>query len=364
MDESVVGTRRFGRMLDGVTLEPILGLAPITQPSAAGADSAGTGGGSGPVPESPESRFAALRARQHGTFTRRQANEYGLSDDALGVRCRSGRIQRVHRGVFADFTGPLPWATRVWAAWLAYGPRAAIAGETALLKYGVDGEWDDSTIELDVPHPRHLKPPSGIRLNRCRQFGHRLHGSLEPALVTVEAAVLTVAGRQPTTDRAVALLLDVCRQRRTTADRLRREVEFQVSLEHRSLFLDVLDDAAGVQSLLEMSYLRRVERDHGLPAGTRQVRAAAGGTTVYRDVEYLPFGVVVELDGRVGHESAAGRWRDMARDNAAVLDGKATLRFGYQLVTSPCATAAQVGTVLTSRGWTGTVKRCGPSCTL
>jgi hypothetical protein len=69
---------------------------------------------------------------------------------------------------------------------------------------------------------------------------------------------------------------------------------------------------------------------------------------VYRDVAY---GVVVELDGRAGHANVGSQWRDMSRDNAAALKGKITLRFGYQLVTEPCATAAQVGLALRSRGW-------------
>jgi hypothetical protein len=52
----------------------------------------------------------------------------------------------------------------------------------------------------------------------------------------------------------------------------------------------------------------------------------------------------------------------MARDNAALLAAKATLRFGYQIVQDPCAAAAQVAAALQARGWPGRPTRCGPLC--
>jgi very-short-patch-repair endonuclease len=79
-------------------------------------------------------------------------------------------------------------------------------------------------------------------------------------------------------------------------------------------------------------------------------------------VEYVPYGVIVELDGRAGHADVGSQWRDMSRDNAAALQGKVTLRFGYQLVNEPCASAAQVGLALRGRGWVGSVLRCGSTC--
>ena len=117
-----------------------------------------------------------------------------------------------------------------------------------------------------------------------------------------------------------------------------------------------------MHSLLEQAYLRRVERAHGLPTARRQVRASSGGGAVYRDAEYPPYGVIVELDGQAGHADSISRWRDMARDNAAAMTGKLTLRFGYQLVRQPCAAAAQVAAALQLRGWPGAPRPCSPTC--
>jgi hypothetical protein len=75
-------------------------------------------------------------------------------------------------------------------------------------------------------------------------------------------------------------------------------------------------------------------------------------------VLYREYGVVVELDGRLGH-TELGRFRDMDRDNAAGLDGLFTLRYGgADLWGRPCAVAAQVAAALRQRGWAGLPTRC------
>ncbi len=70
----------------------------------------------------------------------------------------------------------------------------------------------------------------------------------------------------------------------------------------------------------------------------------------------------VELDGVVAHPPGE-RWRDFRRDNAGVVDGIVTLRYGWADVTGrPCEVAGQVAAVLRGRGWAGSVRPCGPSC--
>lgn len=310
-------------------------------------------------------RFVELRARQAGAFTRAQALAHGIDDCVLGRRCRNRQIQRIHQGVYADFTGPLPWRTRLWAAWLACGPDAALTGDTALRWYGLTGDWNDPSIHLAVPSDRRLEQRPGIRISRHQDFSSWLLDGHEPRIVRLEVAVLTAAARRAAPDRRAALVLDACRQRRTTPGRLLAELSRLPRLRGRNELRKILLDAThGVQSFLEQSYLTRVERAHGLPAGTRQVRAIDGETITYRDVEYKPYDLIIELDGRAGHAEATSAWRDMRRDNAAALQGKTTLRFGYQLVSDPCTAAGQVSAALTDRGWPGVSIRCSPTCPL
>lgn len=100
-----------------------------------------------------------------------------------------------------------------------------------------------------------------------------------------------------------------------------------------------------------------MERAHGLPRGTRQARAQRG--RAYRDVRYEKYATLVELDGQV---HADQRLRDARRDNAALLQGEVTLRYGWPDVTErACGVAWQVAAILRSRGWQDEGRRC-PRC--
>ena len=53
------------------------------------------------------------------------------------------------------------------------------------------------------------------------------------------------------------------------------------------------------------------------------------------------------------------------RDNASIVNGIHTLRYNWADVTQrPCHVAAEVAAVLRQRGWRGTPRPCGPSCSL
>lgn len=315
------------------------------------------------VTESIET-FAEVRRRQAGAFSREQAMTHGITDRVLQGRCRARQAQRVHTGVYADFTGPLPWETRMWAAWLACGLGAALTGATALRMYGIAGDWDDR-IHVAVPHSRRVGRRFGIVISRHRDLSSLVHSSRQPPAVRLEVAVLIAAGAEQDVSKRAAVLFDACRQRRTTPARLLAELALLPVLPGRRVIGRILAEAAeGVQSFLEQAYLRRVERAHGLPRARRQVRATDSGAVVYRDSEYTPYDVIVELDGRAGHADSISRWRDMTRDNAAATTGKVTLRFGYQVVSRPCQAASQVAATLHLHGWPGHPHPCSPTCPL
>jgi hypothetical protein len=126
----------------------------------------------------------------------------------------------------------------------------------------------------------------------------------------------------------------------------------------------VLSDLdAGTCSVLEHGYLTRVERPHGLPRGRRQDGAVTAQGVVLRDVVYPCQDTYVELDGRLFHDSAERRDRDLDRDLEAAVEGRHTVRLGWgQVFTRPCRTAGQVGRLLRQRGWQGAPEPCGPGC--
>ena len=116
--------------------------------------------------------------------------------------------------------------------------------------------------------------------------------------------------------------------------------------------------AEGAESLLEVAYVRKVERAHGLPRATRQVRSAG----VRRDFEYEEWGVVVEVDGRLGHEGEHLAI-DRRRDRRAAGQGKVTLRAGWvDVEADSCELAVDVHGALWVRGYREPLRPCGVSC--
>ncbi len=190
--------------------------------------------------------------------------------------------------------------------------------------------------------------------------------NLGPPRIRFEEALLQLCERASTRVDALALVSDACQRRRTTPARIAAALRARARMRHRSWLLEVLADAeSGVRSVLEAAYLRKVERAHGLPRGSRQRHERTEQGTVYRDVEYDGLALLVELDGRLGHEWADARDDDRDRDLIAAGDDRMTIRLGWRHVDDgACLTAERLARVFTARGWRGTPRACGPGCCL
>lgn len=170
--------------------------------------------------------------------------------------------------------------------------------------------------------------------------------------IRLEEALIDV-GQGLEVEGWVELLSDAVRSRVVSLAEVERRVRARPRVRGRTMLLDVLSDFQGIESNLEWAYLRGVEQRHGLPSATRQVVAIAGSRS---DVRYEGFGLIVELDGKLhlGQE-----FRDMNRDNAHVVRGDRTLRYGSPNVRgTPCLVAWQVAGVLRRQGWDGVPVRC------
>ena len=221
-------------------------------------------------------------------------------------------------------------------------------------------QWTpDPPAQLEVLVPASAGPPTvaGPWYFRRERDGVRSRAQIgSPPRLSVEDTVLDLIDDPDCDARSAVNWLTVAVQtRRTTPKRILRAVRNRHFARQRALIEDVLADVAdGVRSPIELDYLRNVERPHGLPVGRRQARR--GHTEI--DVLYDEFGLVVELDGRLGH-TGMGRFRDMRRDNLATTEGLATLRYGHADVFGlPCEVALEVAGNLLRRGWTGFPTRC------
>jgi hypothetical protein len=309
-------------------------------------------------------RCNELLAEQAGVISRAQALAEHMTRHAVQAKLDSGRWQRIHPGVYAAFTGPLPRAAMIWAAVLAAGSGAVLSHQTAAELSGLLSPAPWQRIHVTVPSGARVVAPAGVVIHYSRRVEVARHPALLPPRTRVEETVLDLAAGAATATDAIGWILSACGSRRTTPNRLRRVMAARSGIRRRKLLLAVLGEARdGVHSVLEHGYLRRVELPHGLPRGSRQWRVQANGTSRYRDVHYREFDLTVELDGRIAHPEDQ-RWRDIRRDNESAADGLVTLRYSWADVTQrPCQVAGEVARTLAARGWTGEIRRCGPGCT-
>lgn len=284
-----------------------------------------------------------------------------MSKDLLRSLEQHGWWQRLHYGVYATFSGPVPRTAALWAAVLRGGPQTVLSYHSAAeLDHLIDepAAW----IHLTVPHARRVSPIRGVQLHRSERVSAARHPALMPPRTRIEETVLDLAGAAPALDDACGWITRAVGRRLTTPGRLSTAAEQRERMRWRAELTEMLAaDAAGAHSVLEYRYLRDVERPHGLPRGTRQALVRRGSRTEYRDVLYDGYGLIVELDGRLAHP-ADTRWRDIHRDNAAAADGLVTLRYGWADIRQrPCQAAAEVAAVLAHRGYRE-ARPCAPGC--
>jgi hypothetical protein len=303
----------------------------------------------------PLLRLAALQA---GVVTREQAMGRGLSPDVLRRLVDSGAWLRVAPGLFATVPVAPSWEALAWGGTLLGGPHSRLGPEASGYLHGLVRK-PPKPIDVLVPvtSPRCVQGPWQFIRERDGVRPARSPGS--PPRLTPECTVLDLAAVRPPGD-VVGLVTAAVQKGLTTHDRLRILLDSRTRQRHRPLIAGMLADVAdGVRSYLEMHYLRDVERPHGLPKGERQ--KSRPDLPYITDVRYDEYQLLVELDGRLGHEGD-GRFRDMNRDNQHALRDELTLRYGYFDVASrPCPMAYQVFSVLTRRGYPDPFLRC-PSC--
>lgn len=294
--------------------------------------------------------------QQDGVISRRQASDADVPEHQIRRLLRRNEWARVHAGVYVDHTGPLTWSQRAWAAVL-YAAPAALCLESALGDGG-------SPIHVAVArHRSTLTEPAGVRIHRVAHLQERVLWNVGPPRMRYEEAALDVASRATSDLDAIAVLTNACQSRRTTAQRLLHTLDSRGRLRRRRWLRAVLVDIAdGTCSVLEHGYLVRVERPHGLPRAIRQKRSMSSVGVCYRDAEYGER-LVVELDGRLFHDSATRRDADFERDLDAAVDGRSTLRLSYgQVFDRPCQTAGKVAEVLQRHGIGVSGHPCGPGC--
>ncbi|WP_172649731.1 type IV toxin-antitoxin system AbiEi family antitoxin domain-containing protein [Rhodococcus opacus] len=321
--------------------------------------------------------FQRLVDTQFGIVTQSQLEPFGFSRGRVRHLLDSGQWRRVLQGVYAVTNGPLTRDMILSAALLYGGGHSMLSHITAAEEWGMVPRRDGEPIHITVPYGKSSrcqsetgmrpsrKPGNPIALSSPLHPGVVVHRSrahdyiavdTDPPRTTRADTALDLAIAEPTARDAYTRLIALVTNARIPLRDIRRRMEERRPRRYRKALVD---------AVLEYRCATDVEDAHGLPRARRQSPVVVDGRTLFEDCDYSDNGVplIVRLDGRRAHAMAEVAFRDRRRDNAAELQGRPRLVYGFDEVTkNPCEVAREVETVLVREGWIRPGERPCPAC--
>jgi predicted transcriptional regulator of viral defense system len=267
-----------------------------------------------------------LVRRQHGVITRAQLLDLGLATGAIAYRLRSGRLHRVHHGVYAVGRPDLSRAGRWMAAVMSCGSEAVLSHRSAAALHGI---VDVAVRRIEVTVP----PASAHRRPALRVYRR-----------TVEAEERTVIDGVPitTADRTLLDLAPLLSRKRLEAAVNAADKHDLVDPEQLRAALARYAGQRGVVRLRQLldrhtftltaSELEREFLPIARAAGLGQPRTGEWVNGFEVDFHWPDLGLVVETDGLRYHRTPATQARDRLRDQTHTAAGLTTLRFTHAQV--------------------------------
>jgi very-short-patch-repair endonuclease len=276
--------------------------------------------------------IGVLAGRQHGVVARRQLLALEVGARAIDHRVDCGRLQLVHRGVYAVGHRVLSQRGRWMAAVLAAGPGAVLSHRSAAALWGIR---PTARARIEVTTPKRLHPRPGLHPHRAvlpPDEVTTLHGipvTTAPRTLLDLAAVL----RPNELDRA----LNEAEIRRLPGPQpmLERHARHRGTVALRTLLLNARRSHRAPTEAEFLDFIRA----QGLPLPeTNTIIEGHECDAVWRDAR-----LIVELDGFATHGTQRAFRKDRARDRRLVACGWRTMR-----VTSPDLTVVLAQELLSS----------------
>jgi hypothetical protein len=293
--------------------------------------------------------ISELASARHGVVTLAELEALGLSPRAVRHRVASGRLQRVHQGVYAS--GRLTRNGRWMAAVVASGPGALLSHRSAAALWGL-ATGDGKEANVTVARVGYRRP--GIALHsRCTVdtadiASHNGIPCTSIARTLVDYAATVDRGRLvKAVDRAEELrLFDLTEVEEVLGRSQRRR--------GAPLLRDVLahyDRPAKTGNFAEKRFLDLVD-GAGLPRPLVNSWMPLEEGSGYRPDFYWPDArLVVEVDGRTHHARRLAFEHDRRRDRRLALAGLTTCRYAAtELKDAPDAVISELRHLLGDTG--------------
>ncbi len=287
--------------------------------------------------------IAELAGRQHGIVSRRNLVEAGVSRDAIKHRLCHARLHVVYRGVYAAGHPELtPDGIRI-AAVLAAGPGAVLSHRAAAAHWGLR-----HPTALDVTVERSRRQLRRIRIHTLPLPEDEITTERAVPVTTVPRTLFDLASvlSRPQVERAIH---EAEVRRHTDSLSLPDLICRYPNRRGAAMIRAILEDGATItRSELEIRFLSFI-RNAELPLPVMNVPLLVAGIWIECDCVWRDARVIVELDGRAVHDTAAAFERDRARDRMLQARGWRTVRVTWrQLRDEPEALAYDLRALLTA----------------
>lgn len=267
--------------------------------------------------------MAIVASRQHGVVSTAQLIAAGLTRAAIRVRVRTGRLHRVHRGVYAVGHPGLTRDGRLMAAVLAGGPGAVLSHWAAAAHAGLL-RWDERRdIDITVLH-RGGRDRPGIRVHRPRRLDPRDTTRIRGVPTTTPARTLLEIAPRLSDDRLKRLTrkaqAEGLASTRQIAEMLDRAKGRPASHRLRALIATGTAPTASSDEDVVLDLVLAAGFEH--PDVNKPLQIATA--TYYPDLRWPAQRLILEVDsrwhdGRLAHELDAVRQADLEAAGERVL---------------------------------------------
>jgi Protein of unknown function (DUF559)/Transcriptional regulator, AbiEi antitoxin len=263
------------------------------------------------APPSWDALIAEIARRQYGLITIWQLTAIGLTSGAVTHRVRTGRLHRIHRGVYAVGHARLSQEARWMAAVLWAGEGTGLSHLTAAVHLGA---WRRRLEGIDVISPRRRRPTPGIRAHWARNLDPRdltIHRGIP---VTTMARTL-VDLTDVLTEHQLANVIHEAAFRNRFSERATRAAMARAPGRNLGVLEHALaahaNGSAGTKSDLEDEFLAQLPT--GLPAPLVNAGVQTPQKLIEVDFVWPTERLCVEVDGP-GHQRPRTQRQDAERD--------------------------------------------------
>lgn len=261
----------------------------------------------------------------------RQLEDLGLTRAAWHHRTNTGRLHRIHRGVYAVGHRNLSADGRRMAAVLACGPNAVLSHRSAADAWGLR---PTARVRFDATTPdRGRRGPPEVELHRVRRLDARDVTRLRAIPLTTPARTLVdlAAVLNPTAladamhEAEILRLLDAAAVRAALdrANGRRGTATLRAALQEPS--------PGPTRSELERRF-KALCRAANLPPAQLNRELQIAGRRIDPDALWPDHRLIVELDGEDVHRTRRAFHADRRRDAALAAEGYVVVRFTWQRV--------------------------------